>query len=105
MFPLRHFKLCSLICIVFTCGFAQQPDRLYLLGRFNPETDTRFVKPADDHTAGAARSQYLRKEAYEAFVNMATAAAKEGLTLMIISATRNFDTKKYLGTQMEGRGI
>jgi D-alanyl-D-alanine carboxypeptidase len=89
-------KLSYFLCIILVSGFSQQPDKSYLLGRFNPETDPRFVKPADVHTAGAARSQYLRKEAYEAFVNMATAAAKDGVTLVIISATRNFEVQKSI---------
>ncbi|MFN3839507.1 MAG: M15 family metallopeptidase [Cyclobacteriaceae bacterium] len=74
----------------------QQPDKSYLLGRFNPEADVRFVKPADEHTEGAARSQYLRKETYEAFVAMAQAAAKDGVKLVILSATRNFETQKSI---------
>lgn len=81
--------------ILFT-GFQQEPDKAYLLGRFNPEIDARFAKPADEHTAGAARNQYLRKETYEAFVKMAEAAAKDGVTLVIISATRNFETQKSI---------
>jgi LAS superfamily LD-carboxypeptidase LdcB len=96
MAPLRYLKFCGLIYIVVTCGFAQPPDRLYLLGRFDPTTDPRFVKPDDEHTAGAARNQYLRKEVYEAFTNMAAAAAKEGVKLVIISATRNFEVQKSI---------
>lgn len=76
--------------------FSQDVDKQYLLGRFNPETDLRFIKPADEHTAGAARSQYLRKETYEAFIKMAEAAAKDGVKLVIISATRNFETQKSI---------
>lgn len=76
--------------------FSQDVDKQYLLGRFNPETDLRFIKPVDEHTAGAARSQYLRKETYEAFIKMAEAAAKDGVKLVIISATRNFETQKSI---------
>jgi LAS superfamily LD-carboxypeptidase LdcB len=84
-----------LVLLVFLAG-SRQPDKAYLLGRFNPETNPRFVKPADTHTAGAARSQYLRKETYEAFVKMAEAAATDGVALVIISATRNFETQKSI---------
>lgn len=82
--------------IVLLSVFSQEPDKSYLLGRFNPETDAHFVKPADEHTAGAARSQYLRKETYEAFVKMAEEASKDGVKLVIISATRNFETQKSI---------
>lgn len=87
-----------LIALFMIIGFSgsQEPDIAYLLGRFNPQTDARFVKPADVHTAGAARNQYLRKETYEAFTRMAAAAAQEGITLIIVSATRNFDTQKSI---------
>ena len=78
---------------IFGFSGLQAPDKTYLLGRFNPQTDPRFVKPADEHTAGAARSQYLRKEAYEAFTRMAAAAKQDGIKLVIISATRNFGTR------------
>lgn len=74
----------------------RQTEKDYLLGRFDPSTDTRFVKPDDQYTAGAARSQYLRKETYAAFVSMAEAAKKDGVQLVIVSATRNFETQKII---------
>lgn len=68
------------IILVWLSGYQQDPgnraDKLYLLGKFDPSADGRFVKPDDRYTAGAARSQYLRKETYEAFVKMAQAAEK-----------------------------
>ena len=42
----------------------------------------------------SAQGMYLRKEAYEAFKEMYTAAKKDGVTLRIISATRNFEAQK-----------
>lgn len=91
---LGTMKLVIVSTLLYTVCLSQPVDKAYLLGRFNPETDSRFVKPADEHTAGAARSQYLRKETYEAFVRMAGAAARDGIILVIISATRNFETQK-----------
>ncbi len=93
---LSTVKLVSIGVLLCIAGLSQPVDKAYLLGRFNPESDSRFVKPADEHTAGAARSQHLRKETYEAFVRMAGAAAQEGISLVIISATRNFETQKSI---------
>lgn len=94
-------QLCILIFLLaFVGGTTQQTDgkvdKSYLLGKFDPSADERFVKPDDRYTAGAARSQYLRREAYEAFVRMAEAAEKDGVKLIIISATRNFETQKSI---------
>lgn len=75
-------------------AYAQSVDKNYLLGRFEPRDDLRFVKPSDHHTEGAARSQFLRRETYEAFIQMAEAAQKDGVTLTIISSTRNFYQQK-----------
>jgi D-alanyl-D-alanine carboxypeptidase len=90
----RHVTL-AILFIGFTAG-AQQADKNYLLGRFEPAEDNRFVKPDDRFTAGAARSQYLRRETFEAFKKMAEAAQTEGIVLTIISATRNFYQQKAI---------
>lgn len=39
---------------------------------------------------------YLRKEAYEAFLRMHQAAKKEGISLIVVSATRNFNYQKKI---------
>lgn len=95
------YKLNLCLFLLVCAGTAElqvdrKVDKLYLLGKFDPSADERFVKPDDRHRAGAARSQYLRRETYEAFVNMAEAAEKDGVKLIIISATRNFDTQKSI---------
>lgn len=85
---------------------AQSADKNYLLGRFDPVTHPQFVKLADVHTSGSARGAYLRKETYEAFVRMREAAEKEGVSLVIISATRNFDSQKRIWeNKWEGRTL
>lgn len=78
----------------------------YLTGRFNPAEDNRFVKISEKHTAAV---RYMRREAYQAFVQMHEAAKKEGINLLIISATRTFEQQrqvwdaKWLGTrQVDG---
>jgi len=75
---------------------AQEIDKSYLLGRFNQQEDDRFVKLDDVHTRGSARGQYLRRETYEAFKTMSEAAQKDGVQLVIVSATRNFFQQKAI---------
>jgi len=83
------------LCLLLIVGITD-PDKDYLLGRFDPASDVRFSKLPPAHTSGAARGGYLRKETYEAFVTMADAAEKEGIRLTIISATRNFESQKKI---------
>lgn len=63
--------------------------------RLHPESDPRFVKPADTGTTRARRHQYLRKDTYGAFVQMAE-RYPEGIVLLIVPATRNFDAQKSI---------
>ncbi len=82
--------------LVFVIGFFEPVDKNYLLGKFNPEQDARFSRLDGEHTSGSARGGVLRKEAYDAFIKMAEAAKKEGIQLVIISATRNFESQKRI---------
>jgi len=66
----------------------------YLLGKFEPAKHADFVtvgKPYSDKPG-----MTLRKEAFEAFKKMFEAAQKEGVTLKIISSTRNFYRQKEI---------
>jgi len=65
-----------------------------LLGKFNPAKHSGFQRI--DATYSTKSDIYLRKEAYEAFKRMHDAALKEGITLTILSATRNFDAQKII---------
>lgn len=85
-----------LFILIYVPGFSQDVDKSYLLGKFSQQEDSRFVQLDDKHTAGSARGQYLRKETYEAFKQMAEAASKDGVQLTIISATRNFFQQKSI---------
>ena len=67
----------------------------YLRGRFDPATHPDFTKVAPELTDGDG-TYYLRKDTYTAFQAMHAAAAKEGVKLEIISATRNFDRQKSI---------
>lgn len=64
----------------------------YLMGHFDPAQHPDFAKissPFTDRT-----DMYMRKDAYEAFKSMHAAALKEGISLKIISAARNFEVQK-----------
>lgn len=96
-----------LICIaVFAFGnlLAQNIEKNYLMGKFDPTRHLKFSKLEDEHTLGSARGAYLRMETYEAFKKMSAAAKGDGVELIIISATRNFDSqKKIWENKWEGR--
>jgi len=65
-----------------------------LLGQFEPATHPDFVKI---HSSLSSKPNlYLRKEAYDAYISMHNNAAKEGIQLTIISATRNFNHQKSI---------
>src|SRR5579864_5295209 len=83
--------------LFLVCGFSQSLiDKNYLLGRFDPSTDSRFVRLTPSYAQGFARKGFLRKETFEAFRKMADAAKKDGLTIFIISPTRNFEDQKKI---------
>jgi hypothetical protein len=89
-------KWILVLVLGFSIGASQPADRNYLLGKFNPATDSRFSLLMKEHTAGSARGGFLRREAYDAFVKMAGAAGQDGIKLVIISATRNFESQKKI---------
>ncbi len=64
-----------------------------VLGKINPSTHPDFVKINMKY---ADKSMYLRKETYKAFKKMYIAAKKDGIHLIIRSATRNFDRQKQI---------
>jgi zinc D-Ala-D-Ala carboxypeptidase len=90
---------------------AQQLDTVpYLLGRFDPAAHPAFapVPAARANRAG----MYLRRDALAAFARMADSAARDGVPLRIVSATRNFSAQqklwedKWMGrTQVAGRDL
>jgi LAS superfamily LD-carboxypeptidase LdcB len=65
-----------------------------LLGQFDPATHPAFVKVSS--SMSSKPNLFLRREAYESFINMQKIAATEGITLTIISATRNFNYQKSI---------
>lgn len=67
--------------------------KAFVLGKFNYKEDIRFVKVKSIH---AAKILYLNKEVYEAFQTMFEAAKEDGISLKILSGTRNFDEQKVI---------
>jgi LAS superfamily LD-carboxypeptidase LdcB len=60
-----------------------------LLGKFNPATDTNFIL-IPEHMA-SNKSMYCHRETFQAYLAMRDSALRDGITLTIVSATRNFD--------------
>jgi zinc D-Ala-D-Ala carboxypeptidase len=68
--------------------------KAYLLGRFTPETHPLFVRI--DPAITTITSGYIRQEVHQAFLEMHRAAARDGIRITIVSATRNFDAQKRI---------
>ncbi|MBP7967169.1 M15 family metallopeptidase [Candidatus Woesebacteria bacterium] len=80
-------------------------EKIYLTGKFDQLKREDFVAIDNKYILGVS-PMYLRKEAYQAFLDMAAAAAKDGVTLQIASATRNFDYQKNLwNKKWDGRTL
>ena len=75
---------------------AIQPDSAitldYIMGKFDPVTHADFVRVDPPYSDG--NNRYLHKETWKAFEKMYKAAKKDGVTLQIRSATRNFEAQK-----------
>lgn len=69
-------------------------EKLYLTGRFEPAERSDFVLVDPKYVWNGINSMYLRKEAYEAFVQMESAASAEDVDLKLVSATRNFEYQR-----------
>ena len=68
----------------------------YLLGKFDPAQHEDFIQLKAPYAGGNAVGRYLRKETFEAFLDMHSAATKDGVSLVILSATRNFNSQKAI---------
>lgn len=64
----------------------------YLTGHFDPESHPDFVEIDTVHADRAGL--YLRKEVYQAFIQMWEIAKAKDIDLVIRSATRNFDYQR-----------
>lgn len=69
-------------------------DMNHLLGHIDPATDAHFSRVANSYAS--REGLYLLDEVYHAFVRMHEAAKKDGVSLVVVSATRNFDAQKKI---------
>jgi len=69
-------------------------EKKYLLGKYNYKTEEDFIRV--DLAYGNKEGMYLKKEAYTSFLKMREAALKDGITLVIVSATRSFNEQKAI---------
>jgi len=65
--------------------------KIRLLGKFNPESDSDFILVSHKY---CNKNIYLQKETYKSFKAMHNAAQQDGITLKILSGTRNFHSQK-----------
>jgi len=70
----------------------------YVTGKFEPAQSIDFIKIEKKYarTVEASKKMFLRKETYTQLKKMFTEAAKNGVTLNVLSATRNFDYQKNI---------
>ncbi|MCU0348048.1 MAG: M15 family metallopeptidase [Saprospiraceae bacterium] len=66
----------------------------YIMGKFDPAQHPDFV--VVDKKYADKEGYFLRKDTYEHFVQMADAAKADGITLTIVSATRNFERQRAI---------
>lgn len=70
------------------------PSYQYLTGKFDPAKHPDFVKVAAKYTDGDP--YVLHRDTYAAFERMHAAALAEGVKLVMVSATRNFQRQKQI---------
>ena len=73
-----------------------------LLGRFEPSSHPDFILV--EKLYAEKENTYLRKEVYASFKEMFGAAKHDGLTLRIVSGTRNFNRQKAIWEQKWSKG-
>ncbi len=66
----------------------------YLMGKFDPAKHPDFVVVDKKYADG--EGYYLRNDTYDSFQKMWEAAQADGITLTIVSATRNFYRQKQI---------
>lgn len=67
--------------------------KAFLLGKFDYKSHTDFVKVDSRYSS---KTIFIQKEVYSAFLDMHSAAAKDGINLIILSGTRNFNEQKAI---------
>ena len=73
--------------------FPDYLDKNYILGKFDYTKHADFIKIPKDLSSNTI---YLRRDVFDMFHKMATAAKRENITLTVISGTRNFAHQKRI---------
>lgn len=81
------------LCATAQENLSQPIDKPFLIGNFDYRTSPLFVEVRREHST---RTVYLQKPVYEAFILMFDHARKDGVSLKIISGTRNFEEQKAI---------
>ena len=70
----------------------------YVTGKFDPAHHPDFIEVDKKYarTVEPSKKMYLRKETYAQLQRLCDAAAKDGITINVLSATRNFDYQKNI---------
>ena len=79
---------------VVTDSIPAIPSYAYITGKFDPAEHPDFVPVADRYTDGDP--YLLHRDTYAAFERMYAAAEADGVKLVIVSATRNFDRQQQI---------
>jgi LAS superfamily LD-carboxypeptidase LdcB len=69
-------------------------DMDYIMGKFDPAAHKDFVLIPRQYRDNAVR--YLRKDVMKEYAKMAAAAQRDGVKLVILSATRNYEAQKTI---------
>ena len=96
-----NIKALILVCFISSITFGQNepysenPEltKDFVLGKFDYKAHEQFTKVNSNH---ALKTLYLNKQAYNAFVSMFNHAKTEGVSLKIMSGTRNFAEQKII---------
>ena len=91
------FLFTAFAFVIFSQSVMKESDismKNFLLGKYDPAKHPDFIKI--DLRFTVKTNIYMHKEAYEAFLQMQDSARKDGIHLIIVSATRTFDHQKKI---------
>ena len=80
-------------CSLLPAPYSLLPKSL-LLGKFDPSTDSNFVAIPSSMTTHT--NIYCHRQTLQAYIAMRDSALRDGITLTIVSATRNFDRQRQI---------
>lgn len=95
--------LAILLIALPSLAFSQTIGKDELIGKFNPAKHKDFVKIEKKYST--KDDLYLRAAAYESLKELSAAAAKAGIKLEVLSATRNFEYQKGIWERKYSRDI